>query len=285
MTPREIQAIDWGRKPAKRQVCRAVLRGGRYTIEAPRPLGDDLTFPPGALVAIDCPLGLPADYAQRTGLITFRAALKRFGAPPYDRFFDVAATPAEISLERPFYPASPKGRHEELAAVLGPSASWLRACDRGTGAGPLFWTLGPKQVGQSALAVWRDVLQPRLEAVALWPFDGRLPELLKGDRPVIAEMYPAYLLKTLGWLGPVGKRSQEGRAAVGRFLSENGSLAGLDPIAVRGLLLDGFGPSPDAEDAFDATVACLALVQLLRRDAIPEPEGQARTIEGWILGL
>jgi hypothetical protein len=283
MQPPEIWAIDWGKKPAKRQVCRAVLRGRRYTIEPARPIGADFAFPPGSLIAFDCPFGLPSGYAERAGFQSFRDALRRLGAPPFDRFFELATTADDIALGRPFYPAK-TGTYAELERIIGPRASWLRACDRATGAGPLFWTLGAKQVGQSALAVWREIVLPQAEAVSLWPFDGPLPVLLKAGRPVLAEMYPAFLLKTLGWLDPVSKRRQESRAAVGKFLV-NSSLSGLDAIAVRDLLLDGFGPSPDAEDAFDATIACIALVQLLQRDAVAEPEGRARTLEGWILGL
>jgi hypothetical protein len=54
---------------------------------------------------------------------------------------------------------------------------------------PLFWTLGASQVGKGAIVGWRDVLAPALRegGVVLWPFDGRLPDLIKAGRIIIAE--------------------------------------------------------------------------------------------------
>jgi hypothetical protein len=48
--PPEILALDWGATPAKRQLCRAVLRGNRYNIDAPMPVPDPakLTLPRAA---------------------------------------------------------------------------------------------------------------------------------------------------------------------------------------------------------------------------------------------
>lgn len=287
MQPAEIWAIDWGAKPKKRQLCRAVPAGKRWVIEAPRALTEEpraLRFRPGALVAFDCPLGLPASYAEKAGITSFRGALRTLGTGRFERFWDIARTPDEIAIERPFYPAGTGAKQEELERVLGPKATWLRPCDRATGAGPLFWTLGPKQVGASAITIWRDVLQPQVDGIALWPFDGPLSELLRSGRTIVAEMYPAFLLKTLGWFEPVAKRTQAGRAAVGRFVVEK-HLEGLDAIAVRDKLLDGFGPGPDGEDPFDATVAAIALVKLLQRGGIPEPDEASRRVEGWLLGL
>jgi hypothetical protein len=63
---------------------------------------------------------------------------------------------------------------------------------------PLFWTLGANQVGKGAIVGWRDVLAPALREgdVSLWPFDGRLLDLLKAGKIIIAETYPA---ECYGW--------------------------------------------------------------------------------------
>jgi hypothetical protein len=285
MLPPEIIAIDWGATPAKRQLCRAVLRGKRYGLERPVPVPDPaaLALAPGALVAFDCPLGLPQAYADRADLKGFREALALFGTGEYARFYDVATTPAEIATERPFYPAkSPGTKREQLEKALGDAAFALRPCDLATGAGPLFWLVGAKQVGRSSISVWRDVLTPRLDTLALWPFDGPLPQLLASGRTVVAEMYPAFLLRTLGHTLE-SKRDPAARAEVGRRLVEETS--GIDLIAIRENLLSGFGASPAGEDAFDAAVSCLALVKLALADRLPEPPEEARAVEGWILGL
>jgi hypothetical protein len=226
---------------------------------------------------------LPEVYAHAVGLRSFRAALAAFGQDRFDRFYEVAASPGEISWERPFYPVKSAGAsRDDLKKVLGDAAFALRPCDRATGAGPLFWLVGAQQCGRSSITVWRDVLTRYLPSVALWPFDGRLENLLASRKPVVAEMYPAFLLKTLG-IELSSKRDPVARAAAGAQIVQ--AAAGIDLIAVRDLLLDGFGKSPDGEDAFDATISAIALVKLAQSGAIPEPPDEARAVEGWILGL
>jgi hypothetical protein len=151
-----------------------------------------------------------------------------------------------------------------------------------TGAGPLFWLVGAKQCGRSSISVWRDVLTRQLGQIALWPFDGKLEALLATKKPVIAEIYPAFLTRALG-IDVTNKRDPAARARAGAELVQR--LSGMDFIAVRSLLLDGFGSSPAGEDAFDATISTLALVQLLTSGRLPEPPDDARQTEGWILGL
>jgi len=287
--PAEILAIDWGSTPAKRQLCRAVLRRGRYVLAPPRPVEDvgALELPDGALVAFDCPIGVSRTYAMIAGLRSFREALGAFGAGRFRHFYEFAARAEDITTERPFYPLRAlKGTsRDDLRKALGDAAFAPRECDRQAGAGPMFWLVGPRQVGRSAACVWRDIITPRLDRVALWPFDGPLTKLVASGRPVIAEMYPAFLLRTLGVM--VSRKSDPAaRAACGRALLRGaGTDARLDLDAVRGLLREGFGSSRSGEDPFDATIACIALARLLLDDAVPEPTDHARRVEGWILGL
>lgn len=287
--PAEILAIDWGTTPAKRQLCRAVLRRGSYVLAPPRPVTDvgALELPAGALVAFDCPIGVSRAYAARAGLRSFREALGLFGAGSFRRFYEFAARPDDIATERPFYPSrAVKGaRRADLRKALGDAAFAPRVCDRQARAGPIFWLVGPRQVGRSAACVWRDVITPRLDRVALWPFDGALAELVASGRPVIAEMYPAFLLRALG-VRVARKSDPVARATCGReLLRRVGTDARLDLDAIRGLLRGGFGSSSAGEDPFDATTACIALAKLLIDHALAEPPDHARAVEGWILGL
>ena len=287
--PTEILAIDWGATPAKRQLCRAVLCRGRYVLAPPRPVEDlaALDLPPGALAAFDCPIGVSREYAAIAGLRSFREALGIFGTGRFAHFYEFAARADEIATERPFYPSRGlKGTsRDDLRKALGDAAFSPRACDRQAGAGPIFWLVGPRQVGRSAACIWRDVITPQLDHLALWPFDGPLVELLASGRPVVAEMYPAFLLRTLE-VSVACKSDPAARAACGRALLRRvGADDRLDLGAVRGLLREGFGASRSGEDPFDATTACIALARLLLDDAMPEPPEPARTVEGWILGL
>jgi hypothetical protein len=287
--PVEILAIDWGSTPAKRQMCRAVLLEGRYVFSPPRPVPDvaALQLEPGTLAAFDCPIGVSRDYAAMAELHSFRGALAVFGRGRFGRFYEFADCAADIATERPFYPKhGVKGvSRDDLRKGLGDAAFAPRVCDQLTKAGPIFWILGPRQVGRSAACIWRELLAPRLDRVALWPFDGALDDLLAGGRPVVGEMYPAFLLRTLG-VTVLAKPKQEARRLCGKELLERvGTDKRLDLDAVRAPLLDGFGASRSGEDPFDATIACIALARLLLDDAIPEPPEAARVIEGWILGL
>ncbi len=246
-----------------------------------------LELGPGALAAFDCPIGVSSAYAEMAGLGSFRAALRLFGRGRFERFYEPANCPADITTERPFYPArGVKGtRRDHLRHVLGEAAFAARACDRLAGAGPIFWLVGPRQVGRSAVCVWRELIMPRLDRIALWPFDGPLSELLAAQRPVIAEMYPAFLLRTLG----VAVAAQVGARGTGRLRSRAAPPCRRGHAArsrrVRALLRGGFGGSRSGEDPFDATIACIALARLLLDDALPEPPEAARAVEGWILGL
>jgi hypothetical protein len=218
---------------------------------------------------------------------SFRTALELFGNGRFKRFYELAEHAADIATERPFYPArGVKGTaRAHLRRVLGDAAFAPRACDRLAGAGPIFWLVGPRQVGRSAACIWRELITPRLDRVALWPFDGPLPDLLAAGRPVIAEMYPAFLLRALQ-LTVARKSDPAARASCGRALLRRVSGdARLDLDAVRALLRGGFGASRSGEDPFDATIACIGLARLLLDDAIPEPPEAARAVEGWILGL
>lgn len=287
--PAEILAFDWGSTPAKRQLCRAVLRDGRYVVSPPRPVHDvgAIELGPGSLAAFDCPIGVSHAYASRADLGSFRAALALFGRGRFARFYEVAECAADIATERPFYPARGiKGTSRaHLRTILGDAAFAPRACDRLAGAGPIFWLVGPRQVGRSAACIWRDLITPRLERVALWPFDGTLRDLLAGERPIIAEMYPAFLLRTLR-VAVTRKSDPTARAACGRTLLRRVSGdSRLDLQTVRSLLRTGFGNTRAGEDPFDATIACIGLAKLLLDGAMPEPPEAARAVEGWILGV
>src|SRR4029453_8110457 len=152
-------------------------------------------------------------------------------------------------------------------AARGEAACAPRECDRLTGAGPIFWLVGPRQVGRSAACVWRDVIAPNLGRVALWPFDGPLTELVASRRPIVAEMCRAFLLRPLGAAVP-RKSDQAARATCGRAVLRSARAdTRLDLDAVAGLLRGGFGRSNAGEDPFDATIACIALAKLFLNGA------------------
>ena len=109
---------------------------------------------------------------------------------------------------------------------------------------------------------------------------------------MVAETYPAEVYGHLGlWPGDGlrrgSKRLQAARAGpASRLLALAGSLNLRLDAGLREAISDGFGPSPDGEDPFDATVGLLGMVNVAlgRRRPGPPCDPEIRRIEGWILG-
>ncbi len=294
---------------AKRQlaVARRVGRGWRLAapvaVEAPATLAPRLAAEAGggaALLALDVPIGLPRAFAAAhlPAHAGFPAWLDGLGedAP----LFRPAAMLEEVSPARPFFPSGlVRGPVKAAFLVrLGLDAeSVLRACDRAgrtanggriARACGLFWTLGGNQVGKAALSAWRELIRPgRAAGLRLWPFEGTLAALAAPGAVIAAEAYPAEGYARLGLSLPSAKRRQGWRAAQATPILAWASRHGiaLAPDLARAIA-DGFGPSPDGEDAFDATVGALAAITVA---AGADPEGTPDDTailawEGWMLG-
>jgi len=209
-----IAHCDWSIDSKKRWMCVAVREGISWTLSTPEPVGDttDLIIrlrrrggaDAALLMGFDFPIGLPAAYGKALGLADCRYVLRSFGDQRFARWFDVAEHRSEISIDRPFYPMRPGGtqRHHLFDALGLTGKDLLRRCERATpdrgDACMLFWTLGGNQVGKAALAGWREVILPNLQDLSLWPFDGRLNELMTPEATVVAETYPGDVYSQLG---------------------------------------------------------------------------------------
>jgi hypothetical protein len=314
MLPSLVVHADWGTAPKKRWMTSAIRAGDRYTVGLPEPVGDTSTLlrrfrsivlEGPVIIGFDFPIGVAASYAREAGVDDFLAWLPRLGAGKWVRFYDVAEQPEEISIHRPFYPFRPGGTRLCYlldALRMGTADDLLRQCERPheyrPAASPLFWTLGPKQVGKAAISGWRDVLEPGLRepelAVAIWPFSGFLSELLRPGRLVVVETYPEEFYRHLRvvWssglpAGEGGKGSQNARAASAPALLTWADRSGVDlhPI-LQDAIRNGFGPLPSGEDQFDATIGLFGMLNiLLGYRVLDEPQGEEiRKIEGWIFG-
>jgi hypothetical protein len=248
--------------------------------------------PGQALLGFDFPIGLPKRYAEAAGTDSFTAFLDALGSPPWDQFHLVAAHRDEITLARPFYPARPGGtRRAHLYERLQLCAKDLRRQCEGTDAETLFWTLGGKQVGKGALKGWRLIADARQRSpgIAIWPFDGRLPDLLDGsDRIVVAETYPREFYRRIdapktGW----SKRRQSDRLALLPGILAWANMLGVawEP-AILHRVRAGFSAGANGEDEFDAVIGLLGMIAVVT-GTIPtgEPADPSVTmVEGWILG-
>ena len=300
---------DWSTDPKKRWCAIAVLDAdGRYRSDASEPVGDlDAYFRrlreragPGAAVfcGFDFPIGLPARYGHKAGLKDFPDALLEFGSGRWCDFYSPAPTEQAISIRRPFYPQRPGGakKHHLVSGLdLQNTRELYRSCDLHPDRGPaeaIFWLIGPKQVGRAAITGWRDLLAPAMRSdspPSIWPFDGRLTELLARPGVVVAETYPAEVYRHLD-LGISGndrsKRCQTDRA------SDAGALVAWARAnrvrltqRLHAEIVNGFDGGADGEDRFDAVVGLFGMLDVvLGNRPSGEPDDDTTRIEGWILG-
>lgn len=278
-------------------------QGGLWRAEAPRLVGDTARLLPDLLaegppvaLGLDLPLGVPRSWAAGRAEPDFPRFLAGLSAQP--DFFRVAATLAEVSAMRPFYPArGVKGMTRlghATALGLAEAADLSRLCDRATArrpaGAPVFWTLGANQSGKAAIAAWRDWLAPALAAgapLALWPFAGPLHGLLAPGRVALAEVYPAEALRQLGLRLAGSKRAQVPRLALAEALRASMARLGILPSpALAATIADGFGADAAGEDRLDCLLGLLALIAVLegaQPDHIPDDPWIQRW-EGWVLG-
>ena len=306
MTATIAAHADWSVDPRKRWITVAHRQEDGWRVAAPAPVGDVSALLPRLLAAaaggavalgVDLPLGLPRAYvalhASGTDFPTFLRGL----AEPAD-FFDVAASLADVSPRRPFYPArgiAGMTRAAHAAALgLGGADGLSRLCDRATAerpaGAPLFWTLGANQSGKAAIAAWRDMLVPALNGPApplLWPFAGPFRALLVPGRVAIAETYPAEALRHFNLRMNGSKRRQSDRAALAAPLAAAMAALSVEPDhAMRLALRAGFGADPAGEDRFDSVLGLLCVLNVLaghRPDNAPD-DPWLRRWEGWVLG-
>ena len=184
--PTVVYHADWGSNEKKRWCARATLGSdGHYTAFAPERVGNPASIiarPQNhagetgcTFVGFDFPIGVPAFYANRAGISSFRTLLKRLGLRKWKDFYSVCDEPNHISVRRPFYPNGAYEGRRKADLFRGHGVSklepLLRRCERGgKGRKPaccLFWTLGGNQVGKAAIVGWRDVLAPALRRVPL----------------------------------------------------------------------------------------------------------------------
>jgi hypothetical protein len=298
-----VAHADWSVDKAKRWVTIGRSHRGGWVLDAPQPVGEVAKFlvrlaairDEAVAFGIDCPIGLPRAYAEQlAGFKDFPTFLR--GLHPQSAFFQVAERLEDVSLARPFFPAgNVKGMGLKLALArrlgLEDTMAMARLADRPTANRPaaaqMFWTLGPNQCGKAALAAWRDLLLPAFETlpIKLWPFDGPFRALMAPGRVVVAETYPAEVLRQLGLRLAGSKQDVAARkaAAAGIFaVMERLNVRPSPELSVA--IASGFGAKPSGEDPFDSLIGALGMMTVLA-GALPDvPPCPVDPWEGWMLG-
>jgi hypothetical protein len=299
---------DWSVTANKRWMAIAQRERAGWFVGAPLPVGDTANFLDTVfsaaiagrriLIGFDFPIGVPVAYGDRIEFDNFRDLLNSLGEGAWARFFDVAATPSEIAIVRPFYPAIPKKgvSRADLAAGLGVQSfdDLFRICEHRTlnrrAACSLFWTLGGNQVGKGALSGWKEVIRPALRRGAhLWPFDGTLASFTHVPGVVLAETYPAeaYYMVNAAFLLGQSKRRQADRKSKSSAVLAWAERHAIDfSEAASFAVNDGFGSRSNGEDKFDAFMGLLKMIEVVdgRRAERTTPPDRGAAWEGWILG-
>ncbi|MGZ0189291.1 MAG: hypothetical protein ACKVH0_15005 [Alphaproteobacteria bacterium] len=297
---------DWSVDPKRRRIATARRCSDGWVIEAATLVGalDSLVTRieaqaggKKALLGVDLPIGVPAAWANMAGVTDLLETLPHFGSGIWQDFFSPAAEPSDISIHRPFYPARGRDvRQAHLIEALGVKGmdALRRLCDfdeNGKRSGtPIFWTMGPAQVGKAALNFWRDVLQPALveRAVTVWPFDGGLKDIANRPGLSIAEAYPGeiYHWFDLEIRKPSRRKGRQADRALDadRLLDAGAELGARFTEGAEAQIRLGF---PDGgDDSFDAMVGLLGLLAVVkghRLEYAPDTSS-VRQVEGWILG-
>ncbi len=308
MLPRYITHADWGTNPAKRQVAVAEIGADHHyqVIGLHHPidgtagngelgmrLGISRIEDGQLLAGFDFPLGLPRAYAARAGINSFPEFFRSLAGGAAPEFSRVATTPAEISIDRPFYPARPGGTTQrQLLEGLGLTRQEIRRRCDGKDAESLFWTLGAKQVGKAALAGWAYLFESDQSELRLWPFDGSLTDLLDGDSAtsVVAEVYPRefyrYFRAEPGTRGRKSRREDRRRWIRG-LLDWSDHIGVTFDHRIMGRIESGFCEGPGGEDEFDAVVGVLGMIAVVTEvlgSGEPVDDPAVYGVEGWILG-
>jgi hypothetical protein len=290
-------------------MAKAVPFDRSYSVSKPQPVGELQTLIERissergqhqcALIGFDFPIGIPSLYAKSENLTDFPEFLANLGVGDWKDFYEICSHVEEISTHRPFYPYNftPKGtkKRQHLVEKLGlvEFDDLLRRCELSQkqhkipAAGPLFWTLGAKAAGRGAIRGWRDVIAPAVkeQKVKLWPFHGRLVDLLQPGTTVIAETYPTQYHP---WIFK-SRLEGKGRLEVRKSQTDHFETWAADKSvrfepelcqSIRNGFVDG------KDDELDAFIGVLGMIEVAL-GLKPEghhPDPSLGKIEGWILG-
>jgi hypothetical protein len=258
----DIFHADWSTNPGARWAVRARKIDGDWLVSPPEPMTDAAglkstyaDYERCTLAGFDFPIGVPRAYGARSGFSDFKALLTATGKHQWSEFYKPAESQSDISLRRPFYPASSgtKGQHKQEhlfnALDLNETSQLRRRCETteflSKEASPLFWTIGAQQVGKAAIHSWQRIVQPALQNGArIWPFDGALEVVTQEAGLVICETYPTAYYPWLGLkIGKPGKPKGDQQTRANEAINLLSFIAARPIIvmpAMRDVIVSGF---------------------------------------------
>jgi hypothetical protein len=305
--PQLICHADWSQNEKKRWFAEAILEiDGRYTVGSAKLVGNIVKFRAyilqqagiarAAFLGCDFPIGIPLHYAQQAGITKLKDWLLKLGDGCWREFYEVCEQPGEITVHRPFYPGVTRKGVKQASLTVKLNANGInelkRVCELGGNghrrAACLFWTVEPNQVGRAALAGWKEVIIPLLNDssghTTLWPFDGKLDDLIMPGKIVMAESYPA---EYYAWFKQDGvvKSDRASRTAFGRSLLQWAEDR-REKVILTNTLEQQIQSGFENDDAFDAVVGLFAMLKIVfaERDYRQPADTDRIAVEGWMLG-
>ena len=303
-----IWHADWSLSAKGRWVAKAQRLDTGWEIHAIEPVGMLHQFRQSLTshgkkdvlwLGLDMPIGFLDTWYDGANVKDFTSLLGLLQTDQWQEFFDVCQSPDEIRHIRPFYPQNSgvKGnvKRDHLIKALGLADfdALHRACEFPTNtrnaACPSFWTLGANQVGKGMLHGLKHLILPGYaQGFHIWPFTGDLASLCKSPGVTLIETYPG---EVYGWLDDISELTKSNQNSRQKYLHKLREDAHTKGIAINDAvwadIKDGFGPDNGKDDAFDALVGVMGLIEIAEGH---RPEHLPRTPsilerEGWIVGL
>lgn len=298
-----ILAVDWGKLPKKRAVyvaetsARTVRRlEGNWSLDALVRTARTWQGDGAVIIAIDAPLGVPAEYFSQ-----MRAQLKLkekasflglLGAVP-DDYFDVVKHPRAWRHQRPFF--SVLAGKDGLGAFKRKAGCEItREVDRRTRAKSPFIASGiPGSVGSGAIELWRQLRTLRADsrlarAVKVWPFEGALDKLTRKNHIILAETYPRACY-SIALRDCAPEERPITALAKTRHTTRTGAIQALQEVRqhwAHSVEIENLDEARHGEDDFDACLTAVALLRATLDGTLFRPTSLVdRRAEGGILGL
>lgn len=277
--PRFFVSADWSKAPSNRSVYvadlskRLIYREARpdWALGSLMALTGQLSEQGSVLVGVDLVLGVPQSYWELV------LAEPRYGQPSTfidwlgqlgdnREFFDptnVVKDHEQWRVDRPWFHV-PRGQGGLTSFTQKTRDGFRRRIDQKTGAKPVFVVSGiPGTVGSGTRDFWQELagLSASRCDFAVWPFDGRLSDLLNSKGVVLAETYPglAYAAALADDLPTerfgVGKTKPDQRNHVCNLLED---VAWVNAYDVD---IGDTAPARDDEDDFDAYLTAAAVLR------------------------
>ena len=130
------------------------------------------------------------------------------------------------------------------------------------------------------------MLEPALLAdeILIWPYDGKLPDLLNAGKIIVAESYPAEIYSHVGLARSFGKTTLSGRKSqAAQIFSWCRAHSVVLEAGLEAEIADGFAD----DDPFDSVIGILGLIEVMEKPGVfaAPLDPVVRTVEGWILGM